>query len=358
MVAFRNASNMEDEINLNTARAIIDSVYSNGLSPDVPLYNILLSTCINQSRWRKAIGILNEMQMVHNLIPLPSTFDIIIDCCRHSLEEPAIIYETLKLEGLPQEFCYKAAIVNAGNRVSTQVAVEAFYQTYKPAVISDGYVPRYPVGKKYSYPRMVKSAAESLRPKIPVRGLRSNAFSSGFNTKEYDSFANVEDFTLELPTISEEEGSNAGNEGSRISEPSAFASASLIPDEIDSTFKLDGVSKLSLSSPTSRRKDLNSTVNESTDFNAPKLKKSTEIVNNMNVSIGKDDNKESNKHTQKVKSRKWRQIKEILRNTLPAKSPAKLNTSKSTQAFEVQLSKLLMKANSHVSNMSSLTASL
>ena len=116
--------------------------------------NAYLAYCIKDSLWRKALGIIDCFEE-HGLVPSTRTFEILLDCCRHSLEEPAVwwrrkkyqiffyvksdttnsllqtIFETLRLHDLPREFCYKAAVVNAGNRMSPQVALENLYEINK-----------------------------------------------------------------------------------------------------------------------------------------------------------------------------------------------------------------------------------
>ena len=75
---------------------------------------------------------------VHQQVPNVQTFDIIIDCCRHSLEEPSVIFEELKKLDLPTDYCYRAALCNAGNRIPTQVLYETMHNVANAPLPTDG----------------------------------------------------------------------------------------------------------------------------------------------------------------------------------------------------------------------------
>ena len=76
----------------------------NHLEADVNIFNIMMSACIRHSRWRRCITIYKDMTQLYELLPSAQTFEIILHCCRHALDEPAVIYETLRLDHkLPQE---------------------------------------------------------------------------------------------------------------------------------------------------------------------------------------------------------------------------------------------------------------
>jgi pentatricopeptide repeat protein len=123
MVAFKN----DGELCYNNAFKIMDMIKSCGLRPDVMIYNIMMKSCVKNSKWRRSLSILHDMQHIDEVIPNALTFEIILDCCRHALDEPAEIYDTLRYSKLPKEFCYKAAVCNAGNRISHQVLQDLTY---------------------------------------------------------------------------------------------------------------------------------------------------------------------------------------------------------------------------------------
>ena len=123
MVAFKNAP----ELLFQHAFEVMDLIEAYGLIPDVTIYNVLMRACERESRWRRALAIYRDMTEIHKVMPNVQTFDVIIDCCRHSLEEPAVIFDELRRHKLPRQYCYKAALCNCGNRVPTQVLYESMY---------------------------------------------------------------------------------------------------------------------------------------------------------------------------------------------------------------------------------------
>jgi pentatricopeptide repeat protein len=123
MVAFKNGS----DIQYKDAFRIIDLITSYGLKPDISIYNTMMKTCIKGSRWRRCLAFIKDMQKVFELTPNSFTFDILINSCRHSMEDPKVIFEVLRIEKYPREFCYKAALVNAGNHISQQVLRETVH---------------------------------------------------------------------------------------------------------------------------------------------------------------------------------------------------------------------------------------
>jgi pentatricopeptide repeat protein len=122
MIAFKNAP----ELRFEDAFEVFDLVESYGMSPDVSMYNIMMRACERESRWRRVIAMYKDLLYVHRLVPNVQTFDIIVDCCRHSMEEPGVIYEELRKLKLPSDYCYKAALANAGNRIPSQVLFEDY----------------------------------------------------------------------------------------------------------------------------------------------------------------------------------------------------------------------------------------
>ena len=123
MVAFKNAP----ELRFEDAFEVMDLIVAYGLVPDVTIYNVLMRACERESRWRRALAIYRDMMELHKVIPNVQTFDVIIDCCRHSLEEPAVIFDELRRHKLPREYCYKAALCNCGNRIPQQTLYESMY---------------------------------------------------------------------------------------------------------------------------------------------------------------------------------------------------------------------------------------
>ena len=134
IIIFKNA----DDIRFENAFEVIDIVESYGFSPDTAMYNVMMRACEKESRWRRAVAMYRDLINVHHLLPNVQTFDIIIDCCRHSLEDPAVIYECLRAEKLPHDFCYKAAVCNCGNRIPLQVMQETMYDVEAEGVPKDG----------------------------------------------------------------------------------------------------------------------------------------------------------------------------------------------------------------------------
>jgi hypothetical protein len=73
--------------------------------PDVTVYNTILRTCEKEGAWRRALEFLHHMQKTYeHLLPNTNTYTILVDCCRHSVEDtPAVIFETLRNAGLPRK---------------------------------------------------------------------------------------------------------------------------------------------------------------------------------------------------------------------------------------------------------------
>jgi pentatricopeptide repeat protein len=127
LTAFKNSEDML----FQHAYLVINMIEDYKMKPDASVYNIIMRACEKDSRWRRCIALFRDMKNIHKIIPNALTYEIIIDCCRHSLETPALIFETLRLQNMPREFCYKAAVCNAGNRISSQVLHETLYSLEK-----------------------------------------------------------------------------------------------------------------------------------------------------------------------------------------------------------------------------------
>lgn len=121
LIAYKNSSCRTEK----KLKRVMNAMKLHDINPDLTFYNILLTTFITNSQWRKALITYNEMRSVHNILPNTTTFDIMLDCCRHAIDEPSMIFETLRLSNLPINFCYQCSVCNAGNILSKHVLVEA-----------------------------------------------------------------------------------------------------------------------------------------------------------------------------------------------------------------------------------------
>ena len=88
------------------------------------------------------LAMYRDLVQVHRQVPNVQTFDIIVDCCRHSLEEPSVIFDELRKLDLPTDYCYKAALTNAGNRIPSQVLYEKMHDVAKAPLPTDGHFER------------------------------------------------------------------------------------------------------------------------------------------------------------------------------------------------------------------------
>lgn len=113
MMAFKNApvAKFED------AYQVMDLIKLYGYVPDAPIQNLLLKACVSGSRWRRALAIYKDMLDVHKIAPTIDTFTILAKCCAKSADSPDVIFETLRQYRLTREYCYRAALGNAGNRI-------------------------------------------------------------------------------------------------------------------------------------------------------------------------------------------------------------------------------------------------
>lgn len=72
--------------------------------PDIIIYNTVLRICEKVGAWRRALEFLHHMEDNYDhLLPNTNTYNILADCCRHSVESPAVIFETLRHAGLPRK---------------------------------------------------------------------------------------------------------------------------------------------------------------------------------------------------------------------------------------------------------------
>jgi pentatricopeptide repeat protein len=118
MRAFKNSK----ELQFDTVPGDIFKIMSDfHVAPTVGIYNILIQACIRDCRWRRAVGIIRSMGTAAgthahislsdsadahthahpSLSPDAQTFVLLSDCCRHAIDEPAMIFETLRLEKFP-----------------------------------------------------------------------------------------------------------------------------------------------------------------------------------------------------------------------------------------------------------------
>jgi hypothetical protein len=86
------------------------------ITPDIFIYNMILRICEQKGAWRRALEFLKHLQHTYGshgksdneepslLLPNTNTYAILVDCCRHSVEDsPAEIFETLRNAGLPRK---------------------------------------------------------------------------------------------------------------------------------------------------------------------------------------------------------------------------------------------------------------
>jgi hypothetical protein len=73
------------------------------VKPDVQIMNILLRKCEQSGSWRKSLQLIEHIQKEYEIAPNTHSFDIIIDCCRHVIDEPSVIYETLRSKKFPSK---------------------------------------------------------------------------------------------------------------------------------------------------------------------------------------------------------------------------------------------------------------
>ena len=149
LVAVKNGGN----IFFDEAQRVLEHLLAHGAKPDVSIYNMIIGSCVPESRWRRALTLVVEMKEKHHLIPNPFTLELLSDCCRHTLEEPGVIYDTLRsVAQLPSEYCYNVSVCNAGNRLSPQVIAEAMHDV--TSKMPDKEMSTYQIGKHYSDPAM------------------------------------------------------------------------------------------------------------------------------------------------------------------------------------------------------------
>ena len=181
MAAFKNAP----AIRFEDAFEVMNLMEEYRVTPDVTVYNIMMRACEQDSRWRRALAMYRDMTETHKILPNVQTFDVILDCCRHSLEEPAVIFDELRRHKLPREYCYRASVCNCGNRIPQQTLFEKMYETslsQLPPHVSTAGPPRTPGlffpeedeaadehVKEYRWKRLSESIKSTLPPTSPVR---------------------------------------------------------------------------------------------------------------------------------------------------------------------------------------------
>ena len=124
MQSFKNAK----EVVFGNAIKVLELVDYYKIRPDCHLYNTYMSACERESRWRRCVAIYNDMRAIHKVVPNENTFEIIVNCCRNSIDESHVIFDTLRKTELDPEMCYRAALCNAANRVSKQVLLERMHE--------------------------------------------------------------------------------------------------------------------------------------------------------------------------------------------------------------------------------------
>ncbi len=99
MSAFKNSKIVLFE----NAYKVLDLMEKYGFKPDITLYNSMLQACESNSRWRRGLAIFKEMKRLHKLNPNSSSMQILLNCCRYCVDEPSVVYETLREARLPQK---------------------------------------------------------------------------------------------------------------------------------------------------------------------------------------------------------------------------------------------------------------
>jgi len=120
--AYKNSSSDS----FDDVKNIFEAMGRAGVVPDVSIFNMVLKACEMRCAWRRAIQVIGYMQEKYDITPNTHSYTLLIDCCRHAVDTPAVVYETLRNKGFPHELCYQAAACNAGNRVSNVAALHAF----------------------------------------------------------------------------------------------------------------------------------------------------------------------------------------------------------------------------------------
>ena len=300
MTAFKNSNGNWDDTHFKDAEAVVDACYNNGFKPDLKIMNTMLGACVHESMWRRGLGIVKDMQVYHDLVPTAHTFDILLDCCRHAIDEPAVIFETLRLEGLPREYCYKASVINAGNRITPQVALESLYEVNKAPSITNGLTESYVYGKTYMPPIMRKTEYAPLPHAKTRSSIKKNKKSRSDSKRSLDQISQ----TVDSPYASLSLSSTSIKD---VNE-SSFVSSTL--DSV-STFK--GFPSLSTS-----------------------LFDTSDYHNNLEKPVVA-----AAALAKKKKQRKWTLYRDSMKNQLPRHSPGKLLSTKSVRSFEKQIEKVL-----------------
>jgi hypothetical protein len=99
LCAFKNSK----VVDFDQAYKVIDMMTRWEIPPDVTVFNIILQACEYQSRWRRAMEIIDSMKNTHNVDPNHATMKILLNCCRYATDEPGAIYDTLRLKAFPRK---------------------------------------------------------------------------------------------------------------------------------------------------------------------------------------------------------------------------------------------------------------
>lgn len=98
----------------NSVQAIqvLAEVRQQGFTPDVMLFNAIIDACVPKSEWRSAARLVRVMANL-NIAATPVTYDTLYKvCAKAPLDHAPLIYETMKLAGVPETIAFACARSN------------------------------------------------------------------------------------------------------------------------------------------------------------------------------------------------------------------------------------------------------
>ena len=133
-----------------------------------------------------------------------------------------------------REYCYKASVINAGNRITPQVALESLYEINKIPSITNGYTESYVYGKTYMPPIMRKTDYAPLVRR--TKNLNNKKRDKKDNSRSLDKISKAVDSPYNSTIITNNEYSDSllSLSTSDLDPSSSFASSTI--DSV-STFK-------------------------------------------------------------------------------------------------------------------------
>lgn len=97
--AFKNSSIKPNFDHMNT---ILQLLAQYNLRPDTHMMNITLAACRSSGQWRLALYWFKKYRQSYGVELTSTTTQLLLDCCRHGVDEPGEIFETLRCHGLPR----------------------------------------------------------------------------------------------------------------------------------------------------------------------------------------------------------------------------------------------------------------